>query len=159
MRRRKEPRASVDPQMQELTIPFVGADRADWQYSIASLARRNVRLAFGSDWPVSSADPLQEIHVAVNRALSRRLGHAGRDECEIPFLPAEALSVAQAVEAFTRGVAYVNGDEAISGVIEPGRRADLVVLDRDIFTIPAREIGDTSVALTVAGGRIVYGDE
>ena len=67
--------ACHEPQMQDLTIPFVGADRAGWQYSIASLARRGVRLAFGSDWPVSSPDPLQEIHVAVNRTLSGRLGH------------------------------------------------------------------------------------
>jgi predicted amidohydrolase YtcJ len=151
--------ACHEPQMQDLTVPFVGPDRAGWQYSIASLARRGVPLAFGSDWPVSSPDPLQEIHVAVNRTLSRRLGHAGHDECETPFRPAEALGVAGAVDAFSRGVAYVNGDEAILGAIEPGRRADLVVLDRDIFSIPAREIGDTSVSLTIAGGTVVHGDE
>lgn len=147
------------PPMQELTIPFVGADRAGWQFSIASLARRGVRLAFGSDWPVTSPDPLQEIHVAVNRTLSERLGQAGEAECETPFRPDEALGVAEAVDAFTRGVAYVNGDEDLLGAIEPGRRADLVVLDQDIFSIPPRDIGDTSVVLTVAGGSVVHGME
>src|SRR2546422_415020 len=79
--------ATADPQMEELTIPFVGAERAAWQYQIGSLVRQGTRIAFGSDWPVSSADPLQEIHVAVNRVLSDRLGRRGEPECEVPFQP------------------------------------------------------------------------
>ena len=83
--------ATHDPQMDELTLPIVGPERAGWQYRIGTLARRGARLAFGSDWPVSSADPLQEIHVAVNRRLSARLGRPGTAETDRPFLPAEAL--------------------------------------------------------------------
>ena len=70
--------AVYDGYMRELTLPFVGPERALWQYQIGSLLGRGTRIAFGSDWPVSSADPLQEIHVAVNRVLSERLGRPGR---------------------------------------------------------------------------------
>ena len=76
--------ACAETQMEELTIPFVGAERAAWQYQIGGLVRRGTRIAFGSDWPVSSADPLQEMHVAVNRVLSERLGRPGKPECTDP---------------------------------------------------------------------------
>jgi predicted amidohydrolase YtcJ len=151
--------ACADPQMEELTIPFVGPERAGWQYPIGALARRGTRLAFGSDWPVSSADPLQEMHVAVNRVLSRRIGRAGTPECEDPFLPDQAVTLDTALDAFTTGVAYVNHEESVSGQLLPGMRADLVVLDQDLYAIPAAEIGDTSVDMTVARGRVVYGEE
>ncbi len=151
--------ACNDPQMEELTIPFVGADLTDWQYSIGSLWNRRARVVFGSDWPVSSPDPLQEIHVAVNRMLSPRFGRPGTDETTKPFRPDQALSVADALESFTKGVAYVNGDENLLGVLEMGRRADVAVLSQDIFRIPATDIGDTTVDLTIAGGAVVHGDE
>jgi hypothetical protein len=148
--------ATHDPQMDELTLPIVGPERATWQYVIGSLARRGGRLAFGSDWPVSSADPLQEIHVAVNRRLSPRQGRPGTPETERPFLPGEALPLSQAVAAFTAGVAYVNHREQELGSLRPGHRADLAVLSQDIFALPPAEIGDTRVDLTIAGGQVVH---
>jgi hypothetical protein len=151
--------ACNDPQMEELTIPFVGEDRSNWQYSIRSLLDRDARVAFGSDWPVSSPDPLQEIHVAVNRMLSTRLGRPGTDETTKPFRPEEGLSVGEALAAFTKGAAYVNGDEQLLGSLDVGRRADVAVLSQDIFSIPSSDIGDTDVDLTVAGGVVVHGDE
>jgi len=151
--------ACNDPQMEELTIPFVGEDRAEWQYSIGSLWDRGARVAFGSDWPVSSPDPLQEMHVAVNRLLSTNFGRSGTDETTRPFRLDQALSVGHALEGFTKNVAYVNGDEELLGVLEVGRRADVAVLSQDIFTIPSTLIGDTTVDLTVAAGRVVHGDE
>ncbi len=151
--------AMADPQMLELTLPFVGPERYQWQYQIGGLARRGTRLAFGSDWPVSSGDPLQEMHVAVNRVLSRVLGRAGTPECEEPFLPSEAVTVDMAVRAFTEGVAYINHEEDVTGRLLPGMRADVVVLDQDLFAIPAADIGNTSAALTVANGQVVHGDE
>ena len=150
--------ACAETQMEELTIPFVGAERAAWQYQIGGLVRRGTRIAFGSDWPVSSADPLQEMHVAVNRVLSERLGRPGKPECTDPFLPDQAITVADAVDAFTSGVAWVNHAEDIAGRLLPGMRADVTVLDQDLFTIPPRDIGSTSVVMTVAGGTVVYGD-
>ncbi|MBV9207611.1 MAG: amidohydrolase [Actinobacteria bacterium] len=150
--------AAAEPQMTELTIPFVGAERSAWQYQIGSLARRGTPIAFGSDWPVSSADPLQEIHVAVNRVLSERLGRPGEPECTDPFQPGQAVTLGTALDAFTSGVAWVNHAEDVAGRLEPGMRADVVVLDQDLFAVPAREIGSTSVVMTVAGGTVVYGD-
>ncbi len=150
--------ATADPQMEELTIPFVGAERSAWQYQIGSLVRRGTRIAFGSDWPVSSADPLQEIHVAVNRVLSERLGRRGEPECTDPFQPEQAITLADAIDAFTSGVAWVNHTEDVAGRLLPGMRADVTVLDQDLFAIPARDIGSTSVVMTVAGGTVVYGD-
>jgi predicted amidohydrolase YtcJ len=97
--------------------------------------------------------------VAVNRVLSARLGKPGANETTVPLLPAEAIGVDAGVDAFTRGVAYVNHEEDVAGTLEPGKIADFAVLDQDIYAIPPREIGDTSVALTIAGGQVVHGDE
>jgi predicted amidohydrolase YtcJ len=151
--------ACSNPQMEELTLPFIGPERAAWQYQIGALARMGTRLAFGSDWPVSSGDPLQEIHVAVNRVLSRQLGRAGSPECENPFLPEQAIGVAAAIDAFTSGVAYVNHAEGVTGALVPGMRADIAVLNQDLYRIPPGDIGGTSVDLTIAAGQVVYGDE
>ncbi len=151
--------ACNDPQMEELTIPFVGDERSNWQYSIRSLLEHGARVAFGSDWPVSSPDPLQEIHVAVNRVLSTRLGRTGTHETTKPFRLEQRISVSEALAAFTTGVAYVNGDEDELGSLTVGRQADVAVLSQDIFSIPSRDIGDTNVDLTVAGGIVVHGDE
>jgi len=151
--------ACKDDQNDKLTLPFVGLERANWQYRIASLLRAGTRVAFGSDWPVSSADPLQELHVAVNRMLSARLGEPGTDETTVPLLPAEAIGVDAAVDAFTRGVAFVNHEEDAAGTLEPGKVADFAVLDQDLYAIPVSAIGDTAVALTIASGQVVHGDE
>ena len=117
--------ACNEPQMEELTLPFVGPERAAWQYLIGSLVRGGTRIAFGSDWPISSADPLQEMHVAVNRVKSERLGRPGEPECEDPFLPAQAITVDEAIGAFTSGVDWVNHEEDQTGTAGPrdaGRR-------------------------------------
>ena len=151
--------ACMDDQNDRLTQPFVGLERASWQYRIGSLLRLGTRLAFGSDWPVSSADPLQQLHVAVNRVLSARLGALGTTETTVPLLSGEAVGVQDAIDAFTQGVAYVNHEEDVAGTLEAGKVADFAVLDHDLYTIPPGEIGDTSVGLTIAGGRVVHGDE
>ncbi|MBV9095696.1 MAG: amidohydrolase [Streptosporangiaceae bacterium] len=150
--------ACCDPQMERLTLPFVGPERAAWQYQIGSLARRGTRIAFGSDWPVSTPDPLQEMHVAVNRVLSARQGQPGTPECERPLLPGQAITLEAAIGAFTSGVAYVNHDD-VAGRLLPGMRADVAVLDQDLYSVPAADIGGTSVVMTIANGTVVFGDE
>jgi predicted amidohydrolase YtcJ len=151
--------ACNDFTMLDLTLPIIDSEQASWQFPFGSLKSRGVPMAFGSDWPVSSCDPLQQIHVAVNRRLSRRLGRSGSAETDQPFLLEEAVSVTDAVSAFTEGTAFVNHEDHIAGVLATGRLADVAVLDQNIFDIPADGIGDTSVVLTVAGGQVVYGHE
>ena len=140
--------AAHEPQMDELTIPFLGAERAAWQYPFGALLRSGARLAAGSDWPVSSPDPLQGIHVAVNRVTP--------DAGDTPvFLPAERIRLAEALTAYTAGSAYVNHLDD-TGQVRVGALADLVVLDRDPFDGPAEAIAETRVARTYVGGARVY---
>ncbi len=143
--------AAHEPQMDDLTIPFLGPERAARQYPFGALLRAGARLAAGSDWAVSSANPLWGIHVAVNRVLPPGEG----DPAAGPLLPGQALSLAEAMAAYTAGSAYVNTlDE--TGAIEPGYLADLVVLDRDPFAGPPGGIAGTTVALTFVEGAQVF---
>jgi predicted amidohydrolase YtcJ len=150
--------ACHSPQIDRLTIPYVGPEREGWIYRIGALHAKGVPLAFGSDWPVSSPDPLQAIHVAVNRRMSPRIGRAGTPETDTPFLPQEAIPVGAALDAYTAGVAYVNHDDT-AGRLAEGFRADIAVLNQDLFKIPTLEIGDTSVDITIARGKVVHGSE
>ncbi|HET6532977.1 MAG TPA: amidohydrolase [Actinoplanes sp.] len=139
--------AAHEPQMDTLTIPFLGRRRAALQYPFGDLVRAGATLVAGSDWPVTSPDPLQGIHVAVNRVLP---GAAAE-----PFLPGQRLDLGTALAAYTAGSAYVNHRDD-SGSLIAGHVADLVVLDRDPFAGPSDEIGATTVALTYVDGRRVY---
>ncbi|MFC9910651.1 amidohydrolase [Streptomyces sp. NPDC127197] len=140
--------AAHEPQMDELTIPFLGPERAAWQYPFGALLRSGARLAAGSDWPVSSPDPLHGIHVAVNRVAP--------DGGDTPvFLPGERIGLAEALTAYTAGSAYVNHLDD-TGEVRVGALADLVVLDRDPFDGPVEAIAETRVALTYVGGARVY---
>lgn len=138
-----------DEQMDEFTVPFLGDERASWQYPFAALVARGARLAAGSDWPVSTPDPLAGIHVAVNRTLPDDTGSAPA------FLPEQALDVRTALTAYTAGSAYVNSLDD-SGRIYVGAAADLAVLDRDIVTGPRAAIGAASVVATYVDGVQVY---
>ncbi|QKZ16717.1 amidohydrolase [Streptomyces chartreusis] len=140
--------AAHEPQMDELTIPFLGPERAAWQYPFGALLRSGARLAAGSDWPVSSPDPLHGVHVAVNRVTP------DADDAQV-FLPGERIGLAEALTAYTAGSAHVNHLDD-TGEVRAGALADLVVLDRDPFDGPAEEIARTRVARTYVGGAQVY---
>jgi predicted amidohydrolase YtcJ len=143
--------ACHDAQMVELTLPVLGPERAAWQYPFGDLHRAGARLVAGSDWPVSTPDPLAAIHTAVTRTTYDDPGRAGSD----PFLPQQALDLATAFAAYTSGSAWVNHrDDA--GVLRPGAVADLVVLDRDPFAGPAGEIGSARVTSTWVAGAPVH---
>jgi predicted amidohydrolase YtcJ len=139
--------ATHEPQMDELTIPFLDPALAGRQYPFGDLRRAGATLAAGSDWPVSSPDPIQGLHVAVNRALC--------GSGEEAFLPEQSLSLRTALEAYTKGSAFVSHRDD-SGQLRAGFVADLVVLDRDPFAGAAAEIGRTRAALTYIGGKLVY---
>ncbi len=147
--------ATSEPQMTELTLPFLGPERSAWQYPFGSLARSGAQLCFGSDWPVSSPNPMWEMHTAVNRTTAPDYPFRGPDT-DTPFLPGERIGLPAAIAAFTIGSAYVNHDERDAGSVETGKRADLVVLDRNPFTEPAAEIAQAEVDLTLVDGAVVY---
>ena len=147
--------ASNEPQMTELTMPFLGPERSAWQYPFGSLAASGAQLCFGSDWPVSSPNPMWQMHTAVNRTTSPEYPFRG-PETDKPFLPGERIGLPAAIAAFTMGSAYVNHDERDAGSVEPGKRADLVALDRNLFTQPAAEIALAEVDLTLVDGAVVY---
>lgn len=144
--------ACLDEQMVDLTLPFLGPERSAWQYPFGGLHRAGARLVAGSDWPVSTPDPLKAIHVAVNRWAYGEPGRAGSEA----FLPEQAIDLGTAFAAYTSGSAFANHRDDV-GLIAAGRTADLVLLDRDPFAGPVEEIGTTSVVATYVGGVRVHG--
>lgn len=135
----------------ELTAPFLGPERMRTMYPFGSLLRAGAPLAFGSDWTVSTPDPLEIVETAVRRATPD-----ARDA--EPFLPAEALDLEAALAAATLGSAYVNFLEQETGSIEEGKLADLVVLDRDLFACEDNRVADARVLLTLVDGEPVAGE-
>jgi hypothetical protein len=146
--------AAHESQMDDLTIPFLGEPRASWQYPFGSLVRAGAVLAMGSDWSVSSPDPIAQIHVAVNRLMPPDYPHKV-DNREV-FLPDERIDLPTALAGFTIGSAYANHLEAETGSIEVGKFADLAVVDRDLFAHPVEEISQAKVELTLVEGERVF---
>jgi predicted amidohydrolase YtcJ len=138
--------AAHEPQMDKLTIPFLGADRAALQYPFGDLAASGAHLAAGSDWPVSSPNPLLGAHVAVNRVLPGARGA----EAE-PLYPHNRIDLATALRAYTAGSAYVNHLDDETGRLEVG-----LLADRDPFARAAEEIASTRVVATYVEGKSVF---
>ena len=149
--------AAHEVAMDELTIPFLGEQRSAWQYPFGSLLRAGATIAAGSDWSVSSPDPMLGIHTAVNR-VEPGLSAAEFAAAKV-FYPEERLDLGSAIAAYTAGTAYVNQLDDVTGSVQAGKLADLVVLDRNPFDGPAHEIGETRVLRTYVEGRQVYAAE
>jgi predicted amidohydrolase YtcJ len=141
--------ARAEAQMTELTLPFLPPGRGAMQYPFRSLAEAGARLVGGSDWMVSTPNVMEQVEVAVRRIDP----DAGDRE---PFLPHESISLEAALRAYTMGGAWANHADDVTGSIEVGKLADLVVLDRDIEREPAERIGDTQVLLTLVEGAPVF---
>lgn len=132
-----------------LTIERIGPVRSTYIYPAGSVLRFGGRLAYGADWSVASANPFEGIEVALTRVAP---------EGKLPPLePNEAVTLEQALRAYTLNVAYVNHLDKQTGSIAPGKSADLIVLDQDLFKIPTRQIHTTKVMLTLFQGREVHG--
>ncbi len=143
--------AFADDYITQLTMPFLGPERSSRIYPIGTLYRSGAVVAFGSDWYVSSANPLEEIQVAVTRM-------GPRGETHTPFLPGERIHLPEALAAFTINAAFTNRLEKTTGSIEVGKNADLIVLDHNLFAIPLTEIARSKVLLTLFQGNAVHGD-
>ncbi|WP_067825047.1 amidohydrolase [Nocardia inohanensis] len=140
--------AAHEPQLDDLTLPFLGGNLATRQYLFADLLQAGATLSCGSDWPVSDPNPLAGIHVAVNRI------HPGTTNP--PLLPAQRLDLMTALSAYTAGSAHVNRHHN-TGTLRPGALADLVVLDQDPFTIPPLTLSEITVLQTFVAGTRVHG--
>ena len=143
--------AYADAYVTDLTLPFISRQTASYMYPIASMEKSGAVIAFGSDWSVSTANPFEEMETAITR-----MGSLG--DTKVPFLPAESIALPEALAAFTINAAYTNRDEKNTGSLEVGKRANLAVLDRNLFEIPAAEMSDTKVLLTLFEGKPVHGD-
>ena len=143
--------AIEDGYITDLTIPRIGEERGKFLYPIGSVQRTGARVAFGSDWYVTSANPLDGIEAAVTR-----LDPDGKtDE---PLGENEEINLAQAIENYTLNSAYVNFLDVDTGSIEIGKLADIIVLDRNLFDVPASEINLVRVIATLFRGELVFGN-
>ena len=143
--------AYYDSYMRDLTEPRLGPVRSAYQYPIASMVKSGAMVAGGSDWSVSSMNPLDAIQVAItHRALEDSTGAA--------WLPRERVDLATALRMYTLGGAVAGDDEANTGSLAVGKAADLVVLSDDVFALPPHRIATARVLLTVMGGTVTYRD-
>lgn len=143
-----QPLWACDEPYMRLTMERIGPVRSTYIYPAGSVLRAGGRLAYGADWSVASANPFEGIEVALTRIAP--------GENLAPLEPNEAVTLDQAIRAYTLNVAYVNHLERETGSITPGKSADLIVLDQDLFKIPVRQIHATKVVVTMFKGRTVY---
>jgi predicted amidohydrolase YtcJ len=136
-----------DLMIESMTKPRVG-ERAERLFPTADIVQTGAQMAFGSDWPVSTPNPLLELEVAVTRQVPGEPDSPALDETQ-------RIDLQTAIAAFTRGSAYVNHDDE-AGTIAEGKRADLTILDRNVFDRSQGAIGEAQVVRTIAGGRVVY---
>ncbi|HKO05893.1 MAG TPA: amidohydrolase [Candidatus Acidoferrales bacterium] len=127
----------------------IGHERAKSSYAWRSLLDHGARLAFGTDWNVAPLDPLLGLYAAVTRATLDGKNPQG-------WIPEQKITLAEAIEAYTLGSAYAEFTDTQKGSITPGKLADIVILDADLFRIPAEKIKDAKVVKTIVGGQIVF---
>jgi len=127
----------------------IGRERCRTTYAFRTLVDKGVRLAAGSDWTVAPLDPLAGIYAAVTRRTTDGKHPEG-------WYPEQKISLEEALRAYTAEGAYAEFAETSKGLIKQGFLADLVVLDRNIFEVPAEKIGEARVRTTIVGGRVVF---
>jgi predicted amidohydrolase YtcJ len=132
-----------------MTVPILGPERCRWIYPIRSVANTGAVIAAGSDWSVSSMNPLD----AIQTALTRR---SIDEDAGPPWIPEEVVDLPLLLAAYTINGAYVNFQEKETGSIEVGKAADLVVLDENLFELPRHEIHMAKVLMTFLEGREIY---
>jgi predicted amidohydrolase YtcJ len=143
--------AYADTYITELTVPVLGPERSRWLYPIRSLADTGAIIACGSDWSVTSMNPLDAIQVAITRrGLDKGPGEA--------WIAEEKVDLSTMLASYTINGAYVNFEERETGSIEVGKAADLIVLDRNLFEVAPHEIHNAKVLLTLLEGKEVYRD-
>jgi hypothetical protein len=141
--------AYEDTYITDLTVPRLGPERSRWLYPIQSVMKTGAMVAAGSDWSVTSMNPLRAMEVAVTR-------QDPDVENGVSWLPEERVSLEQILEAYTMGGALASDHANLTGSIAVGKAADLVVLDRDIFEMPPDALSDAEVVSTFLNGREIF---
>ena len=127
----------------------IGHDRASRTYAFRTFLNDGVRLAFGTDWNVAPLNPMLTLYAATTRATLDGKNPNG-------WFPEQKLTVAEAVQAYTMGSAYAEFQDGEKGSITPGKLADMVILNDDIFQIDPGKIRDVKVTKTIVGGKVVW---
>jgi predicted amidohydrolase YtcJ len=127
----------------------IGHDRASRTYAFRTFLNDGVRLAFGTDWNVAPLNPMLTLYAATTRATLDGKNPNG-------WFPEQKLTVAEAVQAYTMGSAYAEFQDGEKGSITPGKLADMVILNDDIFQIDPVKIRDVKVTKTIVGGKVVW---
>jgi hypothetical protein len=127
----------------------IGPERSKGTYAFRSLLDSGAVLAFGSDWTVAPLNPLEGLKAAVTRQTLDGKHPNG-------WVPEQKITLDEAIRAYTVGSAYAEFAEKIKGAIVPGKLADLVLFDRDIYTIDRAHLDTVKVAMTIVDGRVVY---
>ena len=129
--------------------PNIGPERTTRAWVWHSILASHGRLAFGSDWPVVTLSPWPGVQTALTRETAEGTPAGG-------FVPSERITLAQTIHAYTLGAAYAGHREKTEGSLESGKVADLIVLDQDLFHVPANQTNKTQVLMTMVGGKVVY---
>ncbi|MCG7205087.1 amidohydrolase family protein [Streptomyces arenae] len=146
--------ARRDPEVVEHKLPLIGEERAAHHFPFGTLVQAGARLAAGSDWPVTSADPLMGGYTAVTRTAPPRDIHGDEESRTVPLEPQERITLEQALAAYTSGAAHSLHLDHLVGRIAPDMLADLVVLDRDIRDVDA--LARAQVERVYVGGELVH---
>ena len=141
--------ANPSPAMTTVWTTNIGPDRSSRGWISKTLQASGARLTFGSDWPVVTPDPRMGLQVAVNRVTADGVPPGG-------WLPEQKISLESAIEAYTSGAAYASFEEHTKGRIAPGMLADIVILSKDIFSLPPSRLLEGVVTTTIFDGKVVY---
>jgi predicted amidohydrolase YtcJ len=141
--------AYADPYITELTVPVLGAERSRWLYPIGSVLASGAMVVAGSDWSVSSMDPLEGIEVAITR---RGVGEPEGGA----WIPEEVATLPPMIAAYTLHGARLGRWDDVTGSLVAGKRADLIVIEGNLFELPPHRLHEADVVTTLVDGQVVY---
>ncbi len=142
--------ARYEPSVTDSALPLVGLERGKWMYAFRSLRDAGALMTLSSDWTVSTLNPFEIIETAMTRQPPKREGN------HPVFLPEQRLTLEECIEGYTINAAVAGWRADETGSLSKGKFADLIMLDRDIYSCDVYEIGDTRVLMTMLGGKIVH---